>query len=126
MKYLYLSSIDSKLDHPSNTGSDFTVELRQTLAGIYGCALGEISYSSSSEELYVYCDLIEVNQILDTSLPILRIVKGSGELHNLYFIRTARSDVQRVRITIRTREGAVPVSDLGDVRCTILLMPIND
>lgn len=127
MKYIYLSSTDSKLDHPRNTSSDFTVELINTLSGNYSCALGEIAFSTGvTEALYVYCDLIEGNQISDTSLSILRIVDTPGELHNLYFIKTARSDVQRIRVTIRTKDGSTPAGDLGDVRCTLLLLPIKE
>ena len=127
MKYLYLSSIDSLDYHPHNNYSDFTVELPQTLYGLYDCALGAISYTSDDDEpLYIYCDIIETSYINNAQSPILRIVDSPGEVNNLYYVTTTVPDVHRVRIKIRTVDGASPSSDLGVVRCTLLLEPIKD
>ena len=120
MKLLVASSNDSLTSHPSNTSTDFTVELQRTLeAG--ECALGEISYSPSYiGELLVVCDICEESFIHEIRLPFLRTVSEPGEVKNLYFIPTSRPQFQRIRIRLLTKDLEIPPQPLGIVSCTLL------
>ena len=90
MKYLYVSSDDSLDLNTSNNAYDFTVNLPKSITGDFVIALGEITYTSHEEDLYVFCDLCEDSYIKNTSLPILRSVTHIGEFTNLYFHSTTR------------------------------------
>ena len=124
MKYLFVCSEDSVDLNPANATYDFTISLPQELNGKFKIALGEITYTSHFEDLYVFCDLCEHSYIKDTSLPILRIVPKMGEFQNLYFHSVTRSNIQRIRIFITNSRLETPSQDVGPIRCTLLLLPI--
>lgn len=125
MKYIYLCSTDSLEYHPTNTTWDFTMELPQTLYGHWQCALGEISYTSITEELVVFSDFCEASCINDRIMPVLRVVSQSGEIERLQFVPLNLINVQRIRIYVRDRNMNVPTHDVGPLRCTLLLKPIH-
>ena len=122
MKYLYLSSKNSLNIYPTNTSYDFTVELPNTIFGVYECALADITYSDTvQQDMYVYSDICEENVIDDKYLPILRVVSAPGEISNYYFVNASREAIQRVRVFIRDANFKVPSVSLGTVRVTLLL-----
>lgn len=124
MKYLYLSSLDSKECHPLNNSYDFTIELPKIIEGNYIFSLLEFSCHEMPEELYIFCDLSEQHLVHDQMLPIIRIVKQPGEFLTQYYSPVSRRIIQRVRIYIRDRNFSVPIYDIGPVRCTLALRPI--
>ena len=53
-------------------------------------------------------------------MPILRRVSQPGELDRLQFLRTTRSDIQRIRISILDEELQEPIENIGPVYCTLI------
>ena len=118
--YLHVSSTDSLNRFPANTGFDFTVELTETISGRYMIALCELfTLHEFSEQLFVFCDVVEPYQVHNELSPLLRSVHKSGEVQNLQFMRLSRSIVQRIRITVRDKNNNSPATDLGEVSCTL-------
>ena len=120
MKYLYVCSTDSFKYHPTNSAWDFIIELPQSLAGCEYVALGEIQYSAYTGRLIVCSDICEESYIRDRSMPILRRVSQPGELDRLQFLRTTRSEIQRIRISILDEELQEPIENIGPVYCTLI------
>lgn len=123
MKYLFVSSDDSLEYHPTNSTYDFTITLPQTIHGDWEIALGDITYVSHFEDLYVFCDLCEYSYVKDTSLPLLRLISGIGEFENLYFHTVTRNVIQRIRIFITNKNLETPSQDIGPVRLTLVMKP---
>ena len=122
--YLFCSSEDSKSLHPDNSNFDFTIELSDPLDKSYVVALTEFTCSSITENLYVLCDIVESSFCRDQYLPLLRIVRNNGEFHSPQFFRCSRSNIQRVRFSIRDHWLNVPTNEIGTVVCTLKLMTI--
>lgn len=122
--YLYISSTDSLSIHPDNTSYDFTVELRENLTREYLIALTEFNCDSINEKLYVFCDIIDSSNCKDQLLPVLRVVREQGEFHNLHYYRSSRSSIQRITISIRNSNLEIPTNQIGEVSCTLRLIPI--
>ena len=125
MKYLFISSEDSLELNPTNSTYDFTITLPQTLRGDWEIALGDITYVSHFEDFYVFCDLCEYSYVKDKTLPILRKVEQMGEFENLYFHTVTRNVIQRIRIFVRNTKLETPSQDIGPIRCTLILKPMN-
>lgn len=121
MKYLFVSSEDSLEYNPTNSTYDFTITLPQTIYGEWEIALAEIEYPSHFWDLYVFCDLCDSSYVRDRTLPLLRIVSQMGEFDNLYFHKTTRNVIQRLRITIKNKDLVTPTEDIGPVRLTLAM-----
>ena len=120
---IHLYSGDSLATHPTNTSYDFTVDLRDSLEGEFKIALLELT-ANISEQLYVFCDIIEPSYCRNHTLPILRVVNISGECTNLHFYRASRRVIQRINVYIRNKDLQIPANEMGPVHCTLLLVPI--
>ncbi len=126
--YLYLSSDNSKSTHPSNRPSEFTVELPRNLIlnGAWEIALTEIYFQGEGDDkdLYIFTDICESSYVIDTLLPILRIIKKSGPLEILYYIKLSQDFVSELRVYIRTDGLEEPSFLTKTLRCTLHLRPI--
>ena len=121
--YIHLSSNDSKSLFPENTGSDFIVELNSTVSGMFEAALVDFQCPTIIEDLYVFCDIVTPSFLRDSDLPILREVRTSGEPTHLHYFPVSRSDIQRIKITIRDRNMRKP--NLSYTSCILHLRPIK-
>lgn len=117
---LFVSPKDSEKLYPTNSSSDFIVELPQALdlQGTWVCGLIQVFLGKSpSKKLYLYCDLVEASVIQGKLLPVLRILstKKSEEYLNPLFLPITRNRIERVRFTIKNKsdELAKTVQDLG-------------
>lgn len=122
--YLFLSSGDGRGAYRANTPWDFTLPVEPTdLYGEWECALTEIDFDGKTKNtpMYVYCDLIEASQALDTRLPLLRVVEKAGVFQSPYYLRVTRASASPVRVYIRTRNHQIPSLDVRTVRCTLEL-----
>lgn len=125
MIYLTLTSTDSLIYHPSNTATDFTVELPRTIEGKFTCALLDFSCTSMSEHLYIFTDICEPEYVHNSILPLLRIVAEPGETTLAHYKTVSRRVIQRVHIYIRNQDFEIPRETLiGPVRITLGLDPI--
>ncbi len=109
--YLFLSSLDSQLVHPSNKADDFIVELPHPLhlTGIWECALVDMQLSrsqNSSLVFYVCCDLCEDSYVNNTQLPVLRSLSSKAKTFTQFsqpqYMRVKRDRVTRLRVFIRS------------------------
>ena len=111
--YLVVGSADSKLIHPTNSPCEFIAELSRltNLKGIWKCALVDYNIGKQQrEDLYVYCDLIQESPVHGEKLPLLRIIRRSGDISNPYYIPVNKDYVYRLRFTIKTAKGKLPSS----------------
>ncbi len=124
MKYLFLNSEDSK-DFHSNKNTEFIIELPDALEGKFTCALTEIKFeNTTTEDLYIYCDIIEDSYVNNSFLPLLRIVTESTKFHTLYYLKVKQSRIPRIKVSIKTREGKAPTLT-GNTTCTLALKHVG-
>lgn len=130
--YIFISSDDSTNYHPTNSPSQFCVELPQTLnlPGVWYCALTDIQLKGSApvfEEMNVVCDLCEHSYIRNNLQPILRRIPGEGKKRTtysfspLYYFKVSCDQVNRININILDSKLS-PASVLqGTLICTLHL-----
>ena len=121
--YIHLSSNDSKSLFPDNSGSEFIVELNSTISGMFEVALVDFQCPTILEDLYVLCDIITPSFLHDADVPVLRKVRTSGEPTHLHYFPVSRTDIKRIKITIRDRSMRTP--HLSDTSCILHLKPIK-
>lgn len=120
--YVHLSSEDSLEMYPRNNSFDFIVELPEPLDKEYSVALVDFN-ANVTEDLYVFCDIIESSYCRDQNLPLLRIVSTAGEVNRVQLYKSSRSSIQRIKIYIRDKDLKVPTNSIGPVRCSLLFIP---
>ena len=125
---MFLSSTDSSAIFPYNSGYEFQVELPSTLhlEGVWTCALREITFTDPlSDDVIVFCDLLQSSFIRNAQLPVLRILPVTGEKHYIFTdpiqMQLSRDEIKRIRIFIRTTEMSIPSFIQNPVRCTLQL-----
>jgi hypothetical protein len=127
---IFLSSDDSVVYNPTNTASDFTVDLVSPLIldDHWECALTELSYDSTEvngKTVSVFCTLCENSFVHDREKPILRrlsLLTGgeySFTLRTPYYVPVKQSIVRRIGIYLRT--GKFSESSFGAVPSTCTL-----
>ena len=124
MRYLFLSSSDSKTNHPDNKWFDFTVDLASTLnlTDQWECALLDIKCSPSTERDFVmFTDIIGQSNIRENTASVFRYVFSSETVFTRpYFVPISRSYISHVRIYIRDMETRdEPTEFVSEVNCTL-------
>lgn len=130
--YLFVSSDNSLNYHPSNSASDFTVELSQDikLEGDWKIALLDFSCDSAGRDyLRVCCDICFPSWLDDQYMPVLRsfpISEGftSRVFAFPYYIPIHCHSLKRIRVYIigdNTSEAALRSTPL---KCTLHLKKI--
>ena len=130
--YLFLSSRDSEIYYPDNKPTDFTIELTETLnlPGEWEHSLLEIFFTKRiTDDIVVFCDICTNSNIHNTKLPVLRYMQNGTYRNNNSFMQSisvpiTQSQLQRLRVYLRTVSGAIPTFINEPVRCTLLLKRI--
>lgn len=102
--YLFISPSDSISIHPANTNTDFIFELTKPLLleGVWSFGLVAILFDNKqTENLYIYCDLVDCSVVHDKSAPLLRIVKKSEEYSYPLYLPITRNTIERIRFTVK-------------------------
>ena len=129
--YFYITSDDSKEQHPENKGSDFTVELTKSinLEGDWECSLKQVGFSSDidTDILYICSDLCEESLACGSFYPVLRVVSNKTKktwrsltFNDPYYVRLRGQSIQRIRIFLRGVQLA-PVTLDTLLTCTLHL-----
>lgn len=134
--YLHLSSQDSKDLFPGNTASDFKVKIPSTLtlAGVWKCALTQISFVTDfagerPKDIYICSDLIEDSYGSDSFMPILRkipipssgLTKVVHVFPQNYYVTLSRDQLQNIHIYVRTQEMQQTSFNVEPLSCTLHL-----
>ncbi len=117
---LFLSSKDSKQFYPTNSTTEFHIELPQSLdlQGQWFCAITEVHFmckNTSWKEVNIFTDICGDSYVYNTNLPILRRISYEGRKrisHQYtlpYYHRVLRNQIKRVNITLKD-EHLNPVS----------------
>ena len=99
--YLFISSKDSLSFHPDNEGSNFIVELPESvnLYGDWEIALCDFYHNQEVNEiLYVFCDLC---------------------VSSNYYINVNNKTINRIKVYIRDVTFGLPSSITGDIHLTL-------
>ena len=122
MMFLYLSPEDSKELYPSNTVSDFIVELPRVVSGSQ-LSLHHVYYRKSQQGrkklYYVLCDLVESSVLGGKEEQVLGVFFQSG-LITPQPLNITNQAFKRIRVRILNRELSVP-DDLVSVNFTLKL-----
>lgn len=127
--YLVVHSTDSKSLYPHNTPWNFSLSLAP-LPNFneeeWECALVDFRLKDVKvleEDLYVYCDLLEYNTLVnDRLMPLLRLVGEQGEVGYPYYVPLHRVRAcPSVHFDISTKKGQEPSVQCEEVRCTLHL-----
>ena len=120
--YMYLSSTDSPVFCPDNTGSDFSSMLPMPLDvrnAEYELALCSIQGSLPSSYI-VLCDVIDYSIINDQTMQILKQVTSKDDFLHLQYFRIMIPELRKIRISlVDLNLKPINVSDV--VRCTLCL-----
>ena len=114
--YLFISSADSKSYHPDNKPHTFIVELgeRLNLTGRWLVGLSDLNLNvSSTETLYIFCDICDNSYFQNSMKPILRMIyptdsSKSVNFSKRYYIPLAQKNFTRLQIYIRDKSMNVP------------------
>ena len=121
--YLYISPTDfTGKQYPNNTQYDFIYELPHpvSLEGDWGCAIVEVLLKRKlSENLYVFCDIVDNSIVHGESVPLLRTIENKVEYLNPFYHKITLNKIKRLRISIRTKRNSIPVVNLS--ACTLVL-----
>ena len=124
MEFLYLSSQDSSMEHPSNTWYDFIVDLprRLNLLQTWGCALLELDcYPQLETDIFVYCDILNYSYIDNSLAPVLRKITRIPSVFTFpYFVSIKNNLIERIGIYIRAvHTGEKPLETVNKTVCTL-------
>jgi len=126
--YIYLSSEDSKDVFPTNTMTDFVIELPEPLplaGGHWEMALMEASYDKNihndHESVFLLCDVCEYSQVHNSSQPILRKLKHHPSYRVLqHFVDIKQSELKRIHFRMVDTK-LQPIVYSGSFYFTLLL-----
>ena len=127
--YLFISSSDSLSFHPDNKGSNFTVELPESvnLHGEWEAALCDFYHNPEVNEiLYVFCDLCDYSYIGNSLEPIIRKIYPNStstdfQFSSNYYINVKNKNINRIKVYIRDVNFGFPSSVTGDIHLTLHL-----
>ncbi len=133
--YLFLSSNDAKSYYSTNTATDFTVQLPETLVlkGEWWCSLEEIKFLNKfavpvPSLVYVCCDFVEDSYVGGRKLPVLRTVsikprslKTDLTFDNPFYLRVSRSELRQLRVYIKTPTFRIPSLPKSTLECMLRL-----
>lgn len=128
VKYVYLSSDNSKEFYPGNSPYNFTVKLSDPLEleGRWKVALSAVYFTDATVEWYIYSSLCESSNVLDRYLPLLRQATKPVEFTNLHFIHVNRPYIDAINIYIRDRSHSIPSETVERITCTLVFKKIKN
>ena len=110
--YVLLSSKDSQLLYPENSGNNFRVQLPQelNLSGYWEVAVSDIYINQAegqpSQRLLVCCDIVDYTIVGDSLRQILRRVSPLDKhFAREQFARVVRNPVRHIHIFILDAQG---------------------
>ena len=119
--YMVVNCENSKDLHPSNTATDFVVELPDYIDTTnYKMGLCECYITGIDSSVYVYCDLLDGQDsvVHGKHLPLLRYIsnaKKKGEIKNIYMMKTVKHpSLKRFRIYL-TLDDLEPIQAVDTV-----------
>lgn len=114
--YVTISPRDSVLTHVKNTVYEFTSELPKEieLDGTWVCGMVECDLDPTPKTLYVYSDIIQNSIVSGHMKPILKILTEKNQFNQVLYFPITRNRLHRIRIFIRTKDGATPNSNISD------------
>ena len=127
--FLNLSSDQFKDFHPQNAPWDFICEIDPPifLGGRLSVALVDIRWNedvneNTIHELYVYCDLVDDVNFIDTKFkPVIGIIDQQGKVLLPMYFPVTRDYIHQIRVYIRKRDGKLPTLSSTRLRCTLEL-----
>lgn len=133
--FLFITSEDSKDQHPGNTASDFTIELPRplNLDGNWACSIREVQFPNNLDTpvAYICADLCQESLTCDTYYPVLRVVPTSPSksvttltFTTPYYITVKQDKLQRFRIFIRGVQLRPAKFKSGLFSCTLHLKQV--
>ena len=121
--FLYISSEDSKELYPSNTVSDFTVELPRVVRGSL-LSLHHVYFTESGTAnkvlYYVLCDLVEASVVGGKEEQVLGTFYQTGDIITPQPLNVTSQSFKRIRIRILKGDLSVP-NNLTSVNFTLKL-----
>ena len=118
--YLFLSSEDSAHIYPTNTQTDFTVDLLQFFylpPAEWECALVGVYFDGKLQNpLYILSNICCESYVRDTYLPLLGIVDRPGKIENPHYMELSLHRFNTIKVYAQNSSLEPPLIDSKTMR----------
>ena len=122
--HIHLSSLDSQTRFPTNTGSDFRVQLPEELTlprGEWTLGLTAAHLSSLPETpVFICSDICEETVVGEKKLPVLALItEKQVEPSHVVYLRLKTESLKSIRIYLTDRSGEKLSEPVSTLYCTL-------